>query len=110
MPSPFPGMNPYMEQPGVWSNFHTHALTLFVERLVPQVVPAYIVRLEEHVYVRDLADEEARCLGRADLAIGTGGLEGSGRVAVGVIEAPAHVRLPATDVERVVFIEIRDRR
>ena len=45
MPSPFPGMNPYLEQPGVWHTVHAHALTIFVERLVPQVVPAYIVKM-----------------------------------------------------------------
>jgi hypothetical protein len=28
MPSPFPGMNPYLEDPDIWPDFHT---TLFVE-------------------------------------------------------------------------------
>jgi hypothetical protein len=26
MPSPFPGMNPYLEQPAFWSSFHTRLM------------------------------------------------------------------------------------
>ena len=26
MPSPFPGMNPYLEQPSVWAGFHNRLI------------------------------------------------------------------------------------
>ena len=28
MPSPFPGMDPYLEQPEIWRGFHTRFLTV----------------------------------------------------------------------------------
>ena len=33
MPSPFPGMNPYIEQPAVWQDFHTRFMAPAVDAL-----------------------------------------------------------------------------
>src|SRR5262249_33573326 len=43
MPSPFPGMNPYLEQSSVWHDFHQSFLPTIRELLTPQVVPRYFV-------------------------------------------------------------------
>ena len=51
MPSPFPGMDPYLEDPAIWSGFHHTFLTAIQERLAPVVRPKYFVRVEERVYV-----------------------------------------------------------
>jgi hypothetical protein len=34
MPSPFPGMNPYLEQNAFWQDFHLAFLPVIRERLV----------------------------------------------------------------------------
>jgi hypothetical protein len=44
MPSPFPGMNPYLEQVGVWHGFHERCCTLCADLLTAQVRPNYIVQ------------------------------------------------------------------
>src|SRR5258707_5630791 len=72
MPSPFPGMNPYLEQPGVWPNSHTQMLTAFVAQVVPQVVPNSVVQLEERISLQEPADGPDRPLGRADLTVASG--------------------------------------
>src|SRR4051794_30531624 len=59
MPSPFPGMNPYLEQDDVWHDFHEKFLPALAEQLVPQVRPHYIVKLDEHVYVHELPEEDS---------------------------------------------------
>jgi hypothetical protein len=110
MPSPFPGMNPYLEQDDAWHDFHEKFLPAVAERLVPQVRPNYIVKLDEHVYVHEMPHEPRRLLGRADVAVGLSPGHEAGRPAAGVLDAPAQVRLPAQDVERVAFLEVRDRR
>jgi len=111
MPSPFPGMNPYLEQDDVWQGFHAKFLAALGERLVPQVRPDYIVELEEHIYVHELPAEPRRLLGRADMSLAEAPDEaGPERAGIAAAEAPALVRLVARDVERVPYLEIRDRR
>src|SRR3954447_22512757 len=109
MPSPFPGMNPYLEQDDAWHDFHEKFLPAIAERLVAQVRPNYIVKIDEHIYVHEMPVEPRRFLGRADVAVGRTPTPGAVRAKAGVLEAPARVRLPAQDVERLAFLEIRDR-
>ncbi len=45
MPSPFPGMNPYLEQPSVWEDFHSRFMTYAGESLATQVRPNFLVKL-----------------------------------------------------------------
>jgi hypothetical protein len=110
MPSPFPGMNPYLEQDDAWHDFHERFLPLVADLLVTQVRPNYIVKIDEHVYVHEIPPEPRRFLGRADFAVVRRPLPVEPRPGVGLLEAPAHVGLPALDVERLAFVEVRDRR
>jgi hypothetical protein len=115
MPSPFPGMNPYLEQDDVWHDFHKKIIPAIAERLVAQVRPKYIVKIDEHVYVHEIEPDAAarRFLGRADLSVASAervSPSTGGRAASSVAEASVEVRLPADDVERLAFVEIRDRR
>src|SRR3954452_22168944 len=109
MPSPFPGMNPYLEQDDVWHDFHEKIIPAIAERLVAQVRPKYIVKIDEHIYVHEIEPDAAsrRFLGRADLSVASAervSLSMSGRAASSVAEAPVEVRLPADDVERLSFV------
>lgn len=109
MPSPFPGMNPYFEQSAYWLDFHTEFLTALRRLLAPQIGPRYIVQLEEHIFIHDLPFETRQRLGTADLSIvqrGTGELP---QAALGLIEAPREVLLPEQDLERIPYLEVRDR-
>ncbi len=46
MPSPFPGMDPYLEDPATWTGVHAAILGAIFERLGPAVRPKYAVRFE----------------------------------------------------------------
>ncbi len=109
MPSPFPGMNPYFEQKDFWPDFHTEFLSAFRRLLAPRIGPKYIVQLEEHVYIHDLPPEPRQRLGSADLSLVESGAGELTQAALGVLEAPSVVLLPEQDVERVPFLEVRDR-
>jgi hypothetical protein len=50
MPSPFPGMNPYLEQDEVLHDFHRQFTVEMAHALTAQIRPGYIVRLREHQY------------------------------------------------------------
>lgn len=45
MPSPFPGMNPYIEQPSVWPTFHHHLTAALYQALLPGLVDRYRARI-----------------------------------------------------------------
>lgn len=113
MPSPFPGMNPYLEQDGVWHDFHERAIPLLAEQLGARLGTRYIVRIDEHVYIHERSIETRQFLGRPDLSVvDRGSGRASERVAVGAAVstvAPAVVRLPNVDVERLSYLQVFDR-
>ena len=109
MPSPFPGMNPWLEKPGSWPDFHTSYLMAIKEIVVSRVRPKYVVILEQHVYIHELELNPPRFVGRADLLVARSSLEGEGSIGVAVAEAPAEVQIADLDIERIPYLEIRDR-
>lgn len=109
MPSPFPGMNPYLEQEDAWQDFHQRCITEAANVLGTQVRPGYIVKIEEHLYLRELAAEDRVFLGRGDVMVAqTSPTTATGRGAA--LVAPVYAQLPASvDVERHSFVEVRGR-
>jgi len=53
MPSPFPGMDPYLEHAGLWPDVHHRLISLISDEIAGQVRPRYYVRIEERVYLSD---------------------------------------------------------
>ena len=106
MPSPFPGMHPYLEQEEVWLDFHQRFATFAAGAIGAQVGSEYIVKIEERLYIHELPDEPRRFLSRSDVGVSRPVPESSGG---GVLTAPVEVQLPAADVERDAYIEIRTR-
>jgi len=60
MPSPFPGMDPYLEEPSGWPSVHHWLISAIGETLIDQLVPHYSVSVEERVYITDDEDPESR--------------------------------------------------
>jgi hypothetical protein len=110
MPSPFPGMNPYLEQDDAWHDFHERFIPAIAEALDEHIGGNYIVKIDEHVFVHDVNTEQHAFLGRADTAVADTSDLGQGATSAATLIAPVQVLLPSVDVEREAFIEIRDRR
>jgi len=51
MPSPFPGMDPYLEEPVRWPDVHQRLITYIADALQPQIRPRYHARMGERVYI-----------------------------------------------------------
>ncbi len=51
MPSPFPGMDPYLEAPDLWPGLHQSLITYIRDELQPDLRPTYHARIGERVYV-----------------------------------------------------------
>src|SRR5437763_10512089 len=109
MPSPFPGMKPYLERPSVWNDFHLTLIPVLRELLLPQVRPAYYIRLDEHLYIHEPNGDDRRLAGRGDLNVTRAPAGGALEPATAVIDAPFRGRVPVPDYERHPYLEVRDR-
>lgn len=62
MPSPFPGMDPYLEDPATWGNFHIDMIAEIKAELNRQLRPKYYARAKERVYISDQDDPGRRVI------------------------------------------------
>lgn len=53
MKPPFPGMDPYLENPDGWQDFHTQFLVELSHAISARVSPNFFVRVEERVYLTE---------------------------------------------------------
>jgi hypothetical protein len=109
MPSPFPGMNPFLEQTDTWGDFHTNFITRAQEMLTGQVGPNYYVKVEVRLYLHELSGEQRRYFGRADVGV-TGQPAGEPSAKTVSIAAPMELVMVNVEVERHSSLEIRNRR
>ena len=112
MPSPFPGMNPFLEQDDAWEDFHHGFITRAQAMLADQAGDNYIVKVETRLYVHELSAEERRFRGRADVGISLADdvRSNPSTASVATRSAPIELTAPAVDVEKYSFLEIRERR
>ncbi len=107
MPSPFPGMNPYLET--IWHDFHERYIPAAAAFLTPQVRPKYFVTIDDNLYLHELTTSDEFRLGRPDLAVVRGERVAPGGSTSAILEAPAHVLLPESDIEHLSYLKIVDR-
>jgi hypothetical protein len=108
MPSPFPGMNPYLEQRDAWHEFHEGFVNRAGDALEVQIGEHYIVKTDSHIYLEDESEDSRRLIGRHDVGIVTAQNPLTAASGASVL-APMHVQAPVEEVEEESFLEIRDR-
>ncbi|MBD2772272.1 DUF4058 family protein [Iningainema tapete] len=67
MPSPFPGMNPYLENPALWKEVHNLLIVAIFDALNPKLRPKYRVAIEQRVY--QTAGDNSLLVGIPDVAV-----------------------------------------
>ena len=110
MRSPFPGMDPYLEDQGRWPDFHSRVITYGCD-VVSQALPDdYVAQMGEEVRVVSWREGHDRSM-RPDVAIvrhgGSGGPEPAGGGMVATLEPIAIPFAAAIDEVRDTWIEIR---
>lgn len=110
MPSPFPGMNPYLERRPQWGAFHPKFVNAAHTALVAQVRPRYIALLEPTLYIHEPPDEGRQFLGVGDFGVGAApGPAANPGPAAAVLPPPVYASLPEPmEVVKLLRIEIRD--
>lgn len=110
MPSPFPGMDPYLENPALWPNVYGRLIVVIADALSPLLLPKYQPIIEESVYKSSA--QGSVIVGVPDVAVQkTGRDSGPMATAVAVAEpvtSPVVVEVPMPVTVRQRFIEIRN--
>lgn len=118
MPSPFPGMDPYLEDPDLWPDVHAELITDIRHQLTPKLRPNYVARVEQRTFLfqpDDPASElyvvpDARVVERDVRSADREPVAGSGgAAAVATMAAPIEVTGLVPQAARQRFLEIRDR-
>lgn len=108
MHSPFPGMDPYLEAPGIWPDVHTSMMSIFREQLTPLLAPTYLAELETQVVIDHLDDDPQVVL--PDVSVTRSEVPAGSTSAVAVTApAPVQVRVPMDIPTRLVSVYIRQR-
>jgi Protein of unknown function (DUF4058) len=104
VPSPFPGMDPYLEHPDLWPDVHNRLIAALGDELSPTLRPRYYVALEERTY---LEPGELALVGRPDLTV----VRRSGPSEPGPesrrTPAVVEVELPMAEPVRETYPEVR---
>ncbi|MDW8065570.1 MAG: DUF4058 family protein [Anaerolineae bacterium] len=113
MPSPFPGMDPYLEDPVLWPDVHHGLIEGIRTELTPLLTPHFYVRVEHRVYITAPGEDPGYTVLVPDVGITRTMLESwaptgwSGRPA---ITAPSVVEAMIDPEVRDAYLEIRDAR
>jgi hypothetical protein len=108
MPSPFPGMNPYLEHPSLWAGIHHRLITAIANHLAPQLRPRYIVAIEERVY--EVNGDPALLVGVPDLSVQSSlsaARSKESNLAVASTPQSVEVLLPIPEILTAAYLEIR---
>jgi hypothetical protein len=106
MRTPFPGMDPYLEQPESWQGFHNSLIATVALDLAPRLRLRYYVATEERTYL--YAPERSPFIGRPDLnVIGPVLQEPRASWSVEPMAGAVQVELPIPDHVREAYLEIR---
>ena len=111
MPSPFPGMDPYLEHPELWPGMHKLLISEIFRFLSPQLRPKYLVSLEVRIY--KTADEDLSVISLPDVTVRqpqTATETTESNVAVAALPTqPLTVIIPMPYTVREGYLEIRER-
>ncbi|MBI3822014.1 MAG: DUF4058 family protein, partial [Planctomycetes bacterium] len=110
MPSPFPGMDPYLESPAIWSDLHLTLIVAMRAELNASLPAGYLAAADRHIWIED-EDEYSAHLVEPDgfvVEAPTTGGQGTAATAASAL-APRIVTLPLLDRKGKPFLKIIDK-
>jgi hypothetical protein len=114
MSSPFPGMDPYIEDPFFWSDFHASMMGAFREALNAVLPDRYTASIERNVWVQETDPQETTLVGVPDVQVAdresAAGTHAGSATATLTVTAPQTVMLSLVRRPGPRFLRIMDRR
>ncbi len=110
MPYPFPGMNPYLEQPAFWSSVHSRLIVALADAVAPQILPHYYIEVETRTY----SEDTELLIGIPDAVVLTKATtlslppKQSLNTTVALQNRPQFVQIPSSSEVKERYLEVRD--
>ena len=104
MNTPFPGMDPYLEHPALWTAVHTRLMVWLAHQLAPLLRPRYVASVEERVFLEETGQQHVPDVWVQQVQNGGGGVAATGLE----VAAPVVVQVEELEV-REHYIEVLDR-
>ena len=109
MPSPFLGMNPYLEHPDRWPTVHNRLIVGLADTLTPRLLPKYQVDIDKRVY--EVTGVNTVLIGRPDVTVQQSRIPrqiAEEPSSIKLAKAPVKVTLPMLEEVREPYLEVRD--
>ncbi|MDZ7363569.1 MAG: DUF4058 family protein [candidate division KSB1 bacterium] len=107
MPSPFPGMDPYLEAPHIWEDFHANLATEIQRQLAPGLRPRYIAALIPTVTYDEVIVEKTH-REKPDVSVWQVDEQPWGGEAVAIAPAPLVGHVVLEEPIKMYSVEIRE--
>jgi Protein of unknown function (DUF4058) len=108
MPSPFPGMNPYLENPELWPEVHHRLISAIANAIESNLSQDYRVAIEKRVYTS--VPEDAVLVGIPDASVVSQSTrrQSATTLTTAASDSCVTVMLPIPEEIRESYLEIRD--
>lgn len=109
MPSPFPGVDPYLENPELWPEVHHRLITAIADVIGPSIRPKYRVAIEKRIYLSDVKDSDL--VGIPDVTVYSqpkAATTTPSKVTITSPYEPITVTVPIPEETREGYLEIRE--
>ncbi|MGG6239545.1 DUF4058 family protein [Nodosilinea sp. AN01ver1] len=112
MASPFPGMDPYLEQPAFWASFHSRLIVALADAIEVALKPEYYVEVESRTYRSET--EGGLLIGIPDMVVATAPPQNAPLIdahngsSVATQVKPQRVKLPMPEEVTERYLEIRE--
>lgn len=108
MRSPFPGMDPYLENPDLWSEVHSRLIVAIADDLTENLSEKYRVAIEKRTY---FSGDDSLLVGIPDVSVVAKRRDGempTGGTATLPLSEPITVTVPMVEEVQERYLEIRE--
>ncbi len=108
MPSPFPGVDPYLENPEFWPEVHHRLITAIAIAIGPALRPKYRVAIEKRIYLSDAEDSDFLAIPDVTVFSKPSTVSQSAATATLPYVEPITVTVPILEEAREGYLELRE--
>jgi Protein of unknown function (DUF4058) len=109
VPSPFPGMDPYLEDPDLWRGLHHRLISAADDQLQPQLIPrGYVVDIQSRIWLEEPARSIYPDVALLKAQAGAQAQESAAGIGTTLADEPVRVQSRAAEV-REDYLQIYEK-